>query len=154
MPHRLLLADETLLQQLTAVVRSDRAIIIERRLVRSWEMGLKLSRLSDKAMKARSNIEALDRAYDDFNNKAGNHAAEVSELTAQIGEMQSDLNFAVGTLGNSVAASNAGAGEGQQRLVVSQNGVGVTQQPETETHAQTASASPPEVGQGNTFQGS
>lgn len=75
------------------------------------EMVMKLTRLSDKAMKARSNIEALDQAYDEFNAKASNHATEVGELTEQIGEMQSDLGFSVTTLGNSVASSNAGATE-------------------------------------------
>ena len=160
MPHRLMLADETLLAQLTAVVRRDRAIIIEHRLVRyrkrepgSWEMALEIKGLKGKAMKAGAMFDRLNIAYDKLIETGTAHAADVESLPAQIEGMQDDLSFMVQTLGNSVNAESqlrSGSGESQD----ASKPPPATKQPEAETDAQTASASPPEVGQGSTFQGS
>jgi len=125
MPHPLLLADETLLQQLTAVVRRDRAIIIERRLVRyrkrepgSWEMALEIKGLKGKAVKAGAMFDRLNVAYDKLIETGTAHAADVETLPAQIEGMQDDLSFMVQTLGNSVNAESqlrSGSGEPVQQ---------------------------------------
>ena len=113
MPHRLLLADETLLAQLTAVVRHDRAEIIEHRLVRhrkrepgSWEMALEIKGLKGKALKAGAMFDRLNVAYDKLIETGTAHATDVESLPGQIEGMQDDLQFMVQTLGNSVGASN------------------------------------------------
>ena len=116
MPHRLLLADETLLAQLTAVVRHDRAEIIEHRLVRhrkrepgSWEMALEIKGLKGKALKAGAMFDRLNVAYDKLIETGTAHATDVESLPGQIEGMQDDLQFMVQTLGNSVNGSGQGA---------------------------------------------
>jgi len=74
MPHRLMLADETLLQQLTAVVRRDRAIIIEHRLI--WgprRMGMALPPNKPR------NLLRLAGVINAANTEADNEAGELIE---------------------------------------------------------------------------
>lgn len=70
-------------------------------------MALQFNGLKAKALRARSNVDALNQAYDAFNAKAGNHAEEVKSLTTELGGMQADLDFAVNTLGNSSGVSDS-----------------------------------------------
>ena len=68
-------------------------------------MPLELKGLKGKALKAVSNVDRLNAAYDAFNEAAPLHAADVEGLTPQITELSSDLEFAVQVLGNSVNGS-------------------------------------------------
>lgn len=84
--------------------------IIAYRFVRLIETGgilmpLEIKGLKGKALKARANIDALNAAYDKFNEDASAHAADVEGLTSQVTSMQDDLQFAVTTLGNSTSES-------------------------------------------------
>jgi len=69
-------------------------------------MPIELKGLRAKALKAAGHIEALNRAYDSFNDAAPAHIADVSGLTDQVGQLGDDLKFAAQVLGNSVAQSN------------------------------------------------
>jgi hypothetical protein len=69
---------------------------------------LKLSRIGSLAMSARNNIDGLATDYEAFNAKCDAHRSDVRGLTEQVAEMDGDLGFSVGVLGNSVADSNAG----------------------------------------------
>jgi hypothetical protein len=89
---------------LTANTVAFRTVLQERR--GESGMALELKGLKAKAIKARSGIDALNSAYDKFNEAAPAHAADVAGLTEQISGMQDDLQFAVTTLGNSVADSS------------------------------------------------
>lgn len=60
-----------------------------------------LTRLKDKALRARSNMDKLHNAYDAFNAKAESHASELDAMNEQVSDMAKDLDFAVTTLGNS-----------------------------------------------------
>jgi hypothetical protein len=71
-------------------------------LSKEQQLALELKGLKAKAIKARSSIDALNTAYDKFNEAAPAHAADVASLTEQLSGMQDDLQFAVTTLGNSV----------------------------------------------------
>jgi hypothetical protein len=102
--------------ELEWLTRGVRAIRIARFGYREQEMALELKGLKAKAMTARANIGKLDAAYEAFNAKAGNHVSDVEGLTEQLGEMTEDLSFVTTTLGNSVAASNAGRGTQEAEL--------------------------------------
>lgn len=104
--HPLALAEN--LRILTAQITAYRfarhnQIIDERREMRI--MALEIKGLKGKALKARANIDALNAAYDKFNEDASAHAADVEGLTSQVTSMQDDLQFAVTTLGNSTSES-------------------------------------------------
>ena len=74
------------------------------RIVRRIEretMAIDMSGLKAKAMAARANWERLNAAYEGFNTTAPLHAADVEALSAGLAEMQSDLDFATATMGNS-----------------------------------------------------
>lgn len=60
-----------------------------------------------KATQARANIDALNKAYDAFNQQSTDHVAEVEGMAIDLGDMQSDLDFATRTLGNSAAAETS-----------------------------------------------
>lgn len=66
-------------------------------------MALEIKGLKGKALLARSNIDALNRAYDKFNATAPKHAADVDGLASQVAGMQDDLEFAANVLGNSTS---------------------------------------------------
>lgn len=65
-------------------------------------MALEIKGLKGKALKARANLDALNAAYDKFNEAAPAHMADVESLTSQVAGMQDDLEFATNVLGNSV----------------------------------------------------
>lgn len=69
-------------------------------------MPIEIKGIKDKARKARANLDALGTAYDKFNEMAPAHAADVDSLTTQVGSMQSDLEFATNTMGNSTGKSD------------------------------------------------
>ena len=77
-------------------------------------MPLEIKGLKGKALKARANIDALNSAYDKFNETAPAHAADVEGLTSQVSGMQDDLQFAVNVLGNSASESEKLAEEPKQ----------------------------------------
>ena len=68
-------------------------------------MAREIKGLKGKALKARANIDALNAAYDKFNEAAPAHAADVDGLTSQVAGMHEDLQFAVNVLGNSTVDS-------------------------------------------------
>jgi len=68
-------------------------------------MALEIKGLRGDALKARSHIDALRRAYAKFNEGAAAHAADVEAIASQVGGMQSDLEFAANVLGNSANSS-------------------------------------------------
>lgn len=68
-------------------------------------MPLEIKGLRGKAIKARSNIDALNQAYDKFNEAAPAHVGDVESLTSQVTGMQGDLEFAANVLGNSTSES-------------------------------------------------
>jgi hypothetical protein len=74
MPHRFILADETLLQQLTAVVRNDRALVIEHRLI--W--GPRRPTMALPPNKPR-NLLRLAGVINAANTEADNEAGELIE---------------------------------------------------------------------------
>lgn len=80
-------------------------------------MALEIKGLRAKALKAASNLDRLNAAYDAFNEAAPAHAADVEGLTPQITALGDDLTFATGKLrqwlrrwGQGRAAANQGAG--------------------------------------------
>lgn len=103
-------------------------------------MALELKGLKGKAVKAAANIDRLNAAYDKFNTDAATHAADVEGLAPQIEALAEDLSFSAQTLGNSVN----GSADLQRQPVVSQNGQGAVQQPETPPNAQGGSGANPE----------
>lgn len=86
-------------------------------------MPIELKGLRAKALKAASNLDALNAAYDAFNEAAPAHAADVSGLSEQVGQLGDDLKFAAQVLGNSVSQSNATETEAQQPERLTVNGV-------------------------------
>lgn len=91
--------------ELEWLTRGVRAIRIGYQLAKEQRMALEIKGLKGKALKARANIEALNSAYDKFNEAAPAHAADVDGLTSQVNGMQEDLQFAVNVLGNSTVES-------------------------------------------------
>ncbi|MEZ0060905.1 hypothetical protein ABIF26_006448 [Bradyrhizobium elkanii] len=77
-------------------------------------MPIELKGLRAKALKAASNLDALNAAYDAFNEAAPAHTADVAGLSEQVGQLGDDLKFAAQVLGNSVAQSNASEQSGEQ----------------------------------------
>ena len=74
-------------------------------------VAIEIKGLKAKALKAASNMDRLNQAYDKFNEAAPAHAMDVEGLTPQIEGLAEDLAFAAQVLGNSVAGSSAGATE-------------------------------------------
>jgi hypothetical protein len=72
---------------------------------RRSEMAIELKGLRAKALAARSHLDKINAAYDKFNAAAPAHADEVAKMATDLGEMQSDLEFATGLLGNSADGS-------------------------------------------------
>jgi hypothetical protein len=72
---------------------------------RRSEMAIELKGLRAKALAARSHLDKINAAYDKFNAAAPAHADEVAKMATDLGEMQSDLEFATGLLGNSAEGS-------------------------------------------------
>ena len=68
-------------------------------------MAIELKGLRAKALAARSHLDKINAAYDKFNAAAPAHADEVAKMATDLGEMQSDLEFATGLLGNSAGES-------------------------------------------------
>jgi hypothetical protein len=73
------------------------------------EMAIELKGLRAKALAARGHLDKINAAYDKFNEAAPAHASEISKMASDLGEMQSDLEFATNLLGNS--------GDGSERLI-------------------------------------
>jgi hypothetical protein len=80
------------------------------RVERRKQMAIEIKGLKSDALTARANIDRLRAAYAKFNQAAPAHAGDVEGLATQIGGMQSDLEFAATTLGNSAAGSSNGGG--------------------------------------------
>jgi hypothetical protein len=98
------------MDDITRAIEGATDRIIAYRLIRLIEkrgilMPLEIKGLKGKALKARANIDALNAAYDKFNEAAPAHAADVEGLTSQVSGMQDDLQFAVNVLGNSTSES-------------------------------------------------
>lgn len=92
-------------------------------LLESAAMPIELKGLRAKALKAASNLDALNAAYDAFNEAAPAHTADVAGLSEQVGQLGDDLKFAAQVLGNSVAQSNVTEAEAQQPERLTVNGV-------------------------------
>ena len=69
------------------------------------EMAIEIKGLKAQAILARKNLDALNVAYAKFNEAAPVHASEVGKMASDLGEMQSDLEFATNLLGNSASDS-------------------------------------------------
>ena len=85
------------------LTRGVRAIRIAKFGERERDMAIEIKGLKVKALKARANIDALNAAYDKFNEAAPRHAADVDGLASQVAGMQDDLEFAANVLGNSTS---------------------------------------------------
>ena len=68
-------------------------------------MAIELKGLRAKALAARGHLDKINAAYDKFNEAAPAHASEISKMASDLGEMQSDLEFATNLLGNSAEDS-------------------------------------------------
>lgn len=96
---------DPLITELEWLTRGVRAIRIGYQIAKERRMALEIKGLKGKALKARANIDALNVAYDKFNETAPAHVADVDGLTSQVTGMQEDLQFAVNVLGNSTVES-------------------------------------------------
>ena len=90
--------------------------------------------ITNKAMEARGNMDAISRAYDRLNNNARGHRADIEGLADQVDEMQSDLEHAANIMGN-----GGGAGEAQEPS----KPPAAVQQPEPQTSAQATAPDSP-----------
>jgi hypothetical protein len=72
---------------------------------RNSRMAIEIKGLKLQAMTARGHLDRLSQAYAKFNEAAPAHAADVEGMAEQIGEMQSDLEFATNVMGNSAGES-------------------------------------------------
>jgi hypothetical protein len=84
--------------------RLSRAIM-ELSLESQDEMAIELKGLRAKALAARGHLDKINVAYDKFNEAAPAHAADIAKMATDLGEMQSDLEFATNLLGNSAGES-------------------------------------------------
>jgi hypothetical protein len=69
------------------------------------EMAIELKGLRAKALAARGHLDKINAAYDKFNEAAPAHASEIAKMASDLGEMQSDLEFATNLMGNSAGDS-------------------------------------------------
>ena len=73
-------------------------------------MPLKFDSIRAKAVKARASWDDLGKAYDALNEAIPAHVADVKAMAAEVGSMESDLQFAVNTLGNGGEQSSKASG--------------------------------------------
>jgi hypothetical protein len=82
-------------------------------------MTIEIKGLKAQAILARKNLDALNIAYTKFNEAAPVHASEVGKMATDLGEMQSDLEFATNLMGNSAGESEKLAKDHGEKKVVS-----------------------------------
>ena len=106
-------------------------------------MALKFDSIRAKALKARANWDELGKAYDALNQAIPDHTADVKAMAAEVGSMESDLQFAVNTLGNGGEPSSKASAEPVQPV----SPQGEVHDPVGTQNAPVIRASPPAVGQ-------
>lgn len=79
-------------------------------------MAMKLKGLRDKAAGFRSALDDVGQAYEEGTDAAKTHATEVRGLKDEFSDMKEDLDFAIGTVGNSSAVTGAGELTGTPKL--------------------------------------
>lgn len=72
------------------------------------DMPLRLTSLTNKAMKFRANLDAIGKQYDDGIDASDAHLSDMKSLNNDLGHLNEDLNAAVSITKNSVASLNDG----------------------------------------------
>jgi hypothetical protein len=78
---------------------------VYRHVRRGLIMPMQLKGLRAKASMFRSALDAVGQEYDAASDVAKGHAADVRSLAAEFHDMKSDLDFAIGEVGNSSAVT-------------------------------------------------
>jgi hypothetical protein len=96
-------------------------VTLERiRLQRGLNMPMQLKGLRAKASGFRSALDDVGQSYDEGTDAARSHASDVRSLAAEFKDMKSDLDFAIGEVGNSSAVT----GNGQTEPVITAAEIG------------------------------